>query len=69
MIIKENPSSKTFACVWKGDVFISKGEYFMRVVPPDKKYNAVKLATGDMEFFNDTDSVSLVHNVILTYDG
>lgn len=69
MIIRENPKSKTFECLWKGDVFISKGKHFMRVSPPDEKYNAVNLATGDMEFFNDTDSVLFVHNVILTYDG
>lgn len=44
----------------------------MRVSPPDDtddaKYNAVNLATGDMKFFNDTDSVLFVHNATLTYD-
>ena len=53
MIIRENPKSKTFACLCKGDVFISKGGQFMRVSPPDDaddtKYNAVNLATGGYE--------------------
>jgi hypothetical protein len=69
MLIRENPRSKTFDCLCKGDVFISKGGHFMRVSPPDAKYNAVDLATGDMKLFNDTDSVLSVHNVKLTYDG
>lgn len=41
----------------------------MRVAPPDEKYNAVNLATGDMKFFNDTDSVLFVYNATLTYDA
>ena len=69
MMIKENPKSKTFDCLCKGDVFISKGGHFMCVSSPDAKYNAVNLATGDMKLFNDTDSVLSVHNVRLTYDG
>lgn len=73
MLIRENPRVKTFDCLCKGDVFITKGEHFLRVSPPDDtsdaKYNAVNLATGDMEFFNDTDGVLFVHNATLTYDG
>jgi hypothetical protein len=69
MLIRENPRTKTFDCLCKGDVFISKGDKFMCVSSPDSKYNAVDLATGDMKFFNDTDSVLSVHNVRLTYDG
>ncbi len=69
MMIRENPKSRTFDCLCKGDVFINKGGHFMRVSSPDVKYNAVNLATGDMELFNDTDSVSLVYKVTLTYDA
>lgn len=69
MIIRENPKSKTFERLWNGDVFISKGGLFMRVAPPNEKYNAVNLATGDMKFFNDTDSVLFVYNATLTYDA
>ena len=71
MIIRKNPRTKTFDCLCKGDVFISKGEHFMRVMrvsSPDAKYNAVNLATGDMKLFNDTDSVLFVYNATLTYD-
>lgn len=69
MLIRENPRTKTFDCLCKGDVFISKGEHFMRVSPPDVKDNAVNLATGDTKSFNDTDSVLFTHNATLTYDG
>lgn len=55
MIIRENPRVKTFDCLCKGDVFITKGEHFMCVSPPDDtsdaKYNAVNLATGGYGIF------------------